>query len=150
MLDKLDILVDAGGLADHEHWLCEAVAHSSENGRALAAILDMVVVGIVPMGPGSLLRRLNVESGFVQVTDGPPACNQITQLVRKELPLRVELWPVQLRVPVPHLRRQEAHFVVLIESLELRPADLLSPQPTDDLGSLCDRVRGPVLEKRLT
>ena len=68
-LDELNILVGAGGAALHEHWLGEAVAHSTEDGGALAEGLDVVVVGAAAEGPGLAPRSLYIKGSFIDVTN---------------------------------------------------------------------------------
>ena len=148
VLYESNVLLDAGGSAFHEHRLGEAVAHSTENGGALAIRLDMVMVGVVSGSPGPLLRSLHVERGLIHVAYGPAAGDQVPQCQCELLASRVQIRPVKLSVPVSHFRRQEGHFVMQVELAQRRLADLGAPHLPNDLGSLFNRVRAPVLEKR--
>ena len=108
----------------------------------------MVVIGLVSESPGFSFCSLHIEGSLVHVTDGTPASNQITQGESKLPPPGIQLRPVQLSVPVPQLRRQKAHLVLLIESLQLSSTDAASPHFFYDRGPLSNRIRLPVLQQR--
>ena len=108
----------------------------------------MVVIGFVSEGPGFSFRSLHIEGSLVHVADGTPTCNQISQGESELPPPGIQLRPVQLSVPVPQLRRQKAHLVLLVESLQLSSTDAASPHFFYDRGPLCNRIRHPVLQQR--
>ena len=106
------------------------------------------MVGVVSGSPGSLLHSLHIERGLIHVAYGSAAGDQVPQCQCELLAPRVQIRPVKLSVLVSHFRRQEGHFVVQVELPQRSLVGLGAPHLPNDLGSLVNRVRAPVLEKR--
>ena len=105
------------------------------------------MIGVVSVGPRSSLRRLYVECGFVDVDDCTLLRDQVSQRESILAAFSVKLGSIELGIAIPELRGEETDLVLGVEALQLGPAHILLPDTSDDLRSLLNRERGPVLEQ---